>query len=538
MRRQQVSRPTGSTTPQPIALIVVLLLLTPVYATTIVVDETTCTLVDAITAANTDTDTGGCPAGFDADTIRLTADVTLTTVDNSQEGDDIGLPVIASAITVVGSDFTIERDASAPPFILFWVASDGRLSLNDVTLRNGARAITNLGILDMVRVNVSANLGHGIFVLPGGTAHLIDCIVSDNLLDGIIFNSATVYVTESTVTGNGFFGILGVYGAVNVTRSNISHNSFTGLRLDYSEGLLTNSTVSGNLGFGVNIYLSSVDILHSTLSGNERGIYASLDPSVSVRLSNSIIANNEPGYNCSTFPGLALTDLGSNFADDHTCGTGFTNIIPGVDYDVVLADNGGPTQTHALLPGSVAIDAGSDECPPTDQRGVDRPLDGDGDGISRCDAGPFEYEIPLITVSIDIKPDSYPNSINPYSRGVIPVAILGGEDLDMADIDETTLSLGPGGARLAHRHAHFGDVNLDGIMDLMLHFRTQDTGIACGDESATLTGETVDGQPFEGTDSIQTVGCRVTRRPAIWMKDQDEPDSDRRDGPVDLQRKW
>lgn len=73
-------------------------------------------------------------------------------------------------------------------------------------------------------------------------------------------------------------------------------------------------------------------------------------------------------------------------------------------------------------------------------------------------------------------------------------------------------------------------------MDLVTHFRNRDAGILCGDESATLTGETLEGQPFEGSDAIQTVGCRVTRRPAVWMKDQDTPDTSRRDGPVDIRR--
>jgi hypothetical protein len=74
-------------------------------------------------------------------------------------------------------------------------------------------------------------------------------------------------------------------------------------------------------------------------------------------------------------------------------------------------------------------------------------------------------------------------------------------------------------------------------MDLMLHFRTQDTGIACADESATLTGETLEGLPIQGTDSIRTVGCHETRRPAIWMNDQDTPDNSRRDGPINVERK-
>jgi hypothetical protein len=168
---------------------------------------------------------------------------------------------------------------------------------------------------------------------------------------------------------------------------------------------------------------------------------------------------------------------------------------------------------------------------------VVRPQDGDGDGVARCDIGAYEYEIPALAVQVDIKPDSYPNNVNPYARGVIPVAILGSDTLDVADVDVTTLAFGPAGAPIAHLNGHLQDVNYDGFMDLVTHFRTRDTEIACGDESATLTGETLDGQPFEGTDSIQTVGCRVTRRPAIWMKDEDRPDTSRREGPVDIERK-
>ena len=119
------------------------------------------------------------------------------------------------------------------------------------------------------------------------------------------------------------------------------------------------------------------------------------------------------------------------------------------------------------------------------------------------------------SVQIDIKPDGYPNGVNPRSRGVIPVAVLGTDIFDVATVDESSLRFGPDQAHIADRQARFEDVNFDGIMDLTLHFRTADTGIACGDESATLTGETLAGQRFEATDSIQTVGCRAPRRRVV-----------------------
>jgi len=116
-------------------------------------------------------------------------------------------------------------------------------------------------------------------------------------------------------------------------------------------------------------------------------------------------------------------------------------------------------------------------------------------------------------VEIDIKPGDTPNSINPHSRGVIPVAILGSAAFDVQDLDATTLRFGPNAAPIAHKKAHSEDVNDDGIMDLVTHFRTQETGVACDDESVTLAGEIFDGHAIEASDTIQTVGCRNSRWP-------------------------
>jgi hypothetical protein len=119
------------------------------------------------------------------------------------------------------------------------------------------------------------------------------------------------------------------------------------------------------------------------------------------------------------------------------------------------------------------------------------------------DFGP-EYA-PKISVAIDVKPGSDAGSINPASRGVIPVAILGSESFDVADIDSTTLTFGPDDAEPAHRRGgHAEDVNGDGAMDLVSHFRTQDTGITSETDRVCVSGKTLDGAAFEGCGAIRS----------------------------------
>jgi hypothetical protein len=109
---------------------------------------------------------------------------------------------------------------------------------------------------------------------------------------------------------------------------------------------------------------------------------------------------------------------------------------------------------------------------------------------------------------IDIRPDSDVNPVNVKSEGVIPVAILGTYELDVLDVDATTLAFGPGGATPVHMDfGHLADVNEDGLTDLLSHYRTQETGIVLGDTEACVTGELLDGSPFEACDSIATMAC-------------------------------
>jgi hypothetical protein len=111
-----------------------------------------------------------------------------------------------------------------------------------------------------------------------------------------------------------------------------------------------------------------------------------------------------------------------------------------------------------------------------------------------------------IAVDLDIKPGSDPNSINPSVEGVIPAAILGSEDFDVADVDVATLAFGPDGAAPAHCHGpHLEDVNGDGLPDLVAHYQTKETGIVYGTLVACVEGATLDGEPFNGCDAVRTV---------------------------------
>lgn len=113
-----------------------------------------------------------------------------------------------------------------------------------------------------------------------------------------------------------------------------------------------------------------------------------------------------------------------------------------------------------------------------------------------------------LPITVDIKPGSEHNPINPRSPGLVPVAILTIPDFDATEVDPRTVAFGPDGAGIAHRRGHIVDVDYDGDRDLLLHFKTRRTGIRCGDTDALLTGATFAGELFEGSDAIRTVGCR------------------------------
>jgi CSLREA domain-containing protein len=285
----------------------------------------------------------------------------------------------------------------------------GTVTLDNVTIRNGSSGTTNPGAFGVctggglfvganATVNVTASViadnvapnasGGGICVGESGTLNLTASTVRDNTGTfgggGIrVLIGGTAMIRETTISGNKVLGTGGngggieIQGVVRVINSTVSGNSAAagnggGVALDSGDGFenlrLTNVTIANNRGEG------------------QLGVFGS--PAV---VESTIIANPATGSNCVIAARASFTSNGHNLDSGNTCHfTAQTDRINTNPRLGPLARNGGPTRTHALQPGSPAIDGGDPAaCPPTDQRGVPRPQDGDGGGAV-CDIGAYE----------------------------------------------------------------------------------------------------------------------------------------------------
>jgi len=327
------------------------------------------------------------------------------------------LPAFGNTITVTnttdttgtGSGSLRAAIAAAMPgdTITFNSGLTGTITLTSGVLQiNTSLTITGPGPAQLA---ISGNKASGVFAINSGTVTISGLTIengSNGNVGGGITNDGTLYVTNSTISGNssGQFGG-GIYndGTLYVTNSTISGNSAQvggGGIFNNSTLYVTNSTFSGDSAGngGGGIYNNNtLYVTNSTFSANSAdndggGIFTS----GSVTIKSTLLAGNSTGQNCG-FSNGSVTSQGYNLSDDSSCISAFDqpgdlNHTPAQLDPHGLQNNGGPTQTVALLPGGPAVDHipdanctdTNDKPVTTDQRGVSRPQ---GKG---CDVGAYE----------------------------------------------------------------------------------------------------------------------------------------------------
>jgi hypothetical protein len=259
------------------------------------------------------------------------------------------------------------------------------------------------------------------------------------------FAANQVIAAPGTVKDAG--GITNAGGDVSIVNSTFSDNV---------GGAVANNTHPGGQG--------TMTIVHATVTGgfatSGAGGVTNYQDGV-LNLANTIVANSLVSADCLNL-GTIGVNIG-NMVEDGSCGAG----LAGDPKLAALADNGGPTQTHALFVGSPAIDAAAPTwCPPLDQRGVARPV---GAG---CDIGAYEgSKVPIERIRIDYltKPKPYVVVCDPLQPETIVVALLGSREFDATAVQPGTVVLGsaaPGIGRLVARR----DVNADGFVDVSMQW--------------------------------------------------------------------
>jgi DNA-binding beta-propeller fold protein YncE len=367
-------------------------------------------LVTAINMAN---------ANGVANTINLSGGAyTLTSVNNTRWEGPNGLPPITSDLTIngyLGTDSAtgtmIARSAApgTPSFRIFSVIS-GKLTVNNLTVSGGLQ---------------TGSVGGGALFNGGGTVTIV---------------ATTISGSRASEGG----GILNYFGTLTIVNSTISGNETTSTNANSNGG-------AGVLNFSGRLnVVSSTFAYHREQQGRGHSIADAFSPPGFVNIKNSILSGASAGAACNGFSAGVAVSHGRNIARDNSCalnGPGdISNVAPMVND---LADNGGPTRTHALLPASPAINiiplaACTDlngAAIAKDQRGKARPLGGS------CDSGAVErVPITLIaTIPVDnpqgiaVDPDKSQVYVASHKSSPPELLVVINEDL-LAVIDNRSIS--------------------------------------------------------------------------------------------------
>lgn len=415
-------------------------------------DDTECTLREAINVAASG-DTITFDPSLAGGTLILTATLKIDK-DLTLDGSNLKTPLALSGnhnVTVLYISYKstasilnldIIDGQCGQDCIAGGINNEGVLNIHDSTIANNiatwGAGIYNAGTLTLTNVTLSDNktinfditcaacgLGGGIFnsgalVITGSTFF---GNVSTRNGGGGIYNKGDLSITQTTFDDNDAAGyrdtnrfITGYGGGIyNTSRASVSASTFSGNNT-YEPGngsgianlgtlRVINSTFANNITrkLGAGIYNGpggTLTVDNDTFSGNVTyngeyyggGLY---NDRGTVYLFNAILANSNARSDCYNFSGVIIhvhNLITTNGPGSHACGPELLAVDPLLG---PLADNGGPTMTFALLPGSPAIDAGdNDTCSKADQRGVLRFQNG------FCDIGAFELS--EYTISGDV----------------------------------------------------------------------------------------------------------------------------------------
>ncbi len=368
--------------------------------------------------------------------IELLEERTLLSIDMVSNSNDSGAGSLRNAIANAGAGDTIEFNMSLGQVTSPIVLTSGPLDLaqnikivgpgpDELTI-SGGNSSAVFGVASGVNATISGltvadglNGGNGGGLISSGDVKLTNDVFSDNSAvsgGAICAQSGSLSMTGCTVSDNttptgDAGGILIVAGAVTIESSTFVGNqaAVAAGGIENVGGTLSvvNSTISGNtaqVGGGIE-NLDAATVINCTIAGNTAsslggGIINSTMATLS--LGNTIVAGNTASGSGPDYHGPVTTDLGSNLIGDTSTSSGLTqpsdllNVSPDL---ATLENNGGPTQTMGLTPGSPAIDAGNDSILPpgdaADQRGFARIANG------TVDIGAFEAQTFLVYDTAD-----------------------------------------------------------------------------------------------------------------------------------------
>ena len=272
--------------------------------------------------------------------------------------------------------------------------------LSNTADRDGG-GVSSLGDLTIMHSDIrwnTAKHGGGVHHTEGNLS-ILDSTLRNNRAFGSgasgggIFNGATAQLKRVTLSGNSavYTGTVddGIGGAIHTQESmTLTNCTISGNRAGWG-GAISNS--------GDHLFIASTSIVSNSVTPGSGGP-GGINNYGSITMTYSILAHND-GANCVNDE--SLVSAGHNLDSGNTCSLAAGGDLVNTDPRIApLRDNGGrptasgqPPETHALVGGSPAIDAGSDMgCPATDQRGVARPIDGDMDKVPKCDIGAYEFE--------------------------------------------------------------------------------------------------------------------------------------------------